>query len=116
MSDSATAQAPHGETASSTAMGVVFLAMAFGVLFVVIVLTIYFQTYVDQAKAQRSEGWRGVDGPESGLAGEYFTLRNSAEAELSSPPSVVGSEIRIPIEMATQAVIADYQTINSESN
>jgi len=48
-------QEEHAAQASAKALGLTFIAMTLGVLFVIIVLVVYFKTYMSNYKSQINE-------------------------------------------------------------
>lgn len=103
-------QPEHGAQANPTALAITFLAMVFGVLFVVIVLAIYFNTYTTRLSAARTEHTRG--------AAEYLSLRSAAETRLSSA-GIIDREagtVHIPLEDAMRDVVERYRSVRERAD
>lgn len=102
-------QMPNAPVESTKALGLTFLALVFGVLFVVVVLSLYYKTEVDQRRARNEEGWQTI-------AQEALRARDAAEANLSSAPRLLDpatGKVAMPIAHATDAVLAEYAGLGS---
>lgn len=96
-------QAEHAARVSSTALGVTFLAIAFGVLFVILLLVTYFNRYTGDLKTSQQEGTQ--------LAAEQMSYRAAERAKLNSDPAWINREtgtVRIPIDDAIDRTIDYY--------
>lgn len=106
--DEGVPQAEHGSTASPTALGVTLLAIVFGVAFVIVILTAYFQSYTDRYKAEKQEGIPAA-------RGQYLTARSAAEARLREAGVVNREEgvYRLPLDRAIELVTNEYAEVNA---
>lgn len=99
---------PHGASASPRALALTLVAMTFGVLFVIVTLVVYFDSYTAQLKSARQEGYES-------FAREYRALRSDAEANLNvAEPTWADSaagRVRIPVAQAMQRVVEEYREI-----
>ena len=96
-------QDEHGSTVNPTALAVVFLAMIFGVIFVLLILTAYFNNYTYTYKAQLKEGV-----PEARAI--FETERTNSATRLASYGWIDrdAGTVHTPIENAYDAVVAQY--------
>lgn len=96
-------QEEHGSTVSSNALGITMLAIIFGVAFVIIILTAYFQHYTDTYKAEKQEGIPAA-------RADYITARATAESRLGSAGAVNRDTgvFRIPMDRAAELVASEY--------
>ena len=86
-------QAEHGAHASAKALGLTFIGMTLGVLLVIIILKVYFDSYMSSYKAKIEE--------------------NTDAAKVSwTHKQEVLSEMASPVRAATDMVIADYARSN----
>lgn len=100
------AKVPIGAVENTKALGLTFIAMTFGVLLVIVVLSVYFKSHADQLKAQREDGWDQI-------AGEALTARRDAQAQLELSGGarwldVTAGTVQLPESEARRAVIASY--------
>lgn len=86
-------QEEHGAQASAKALGLTFIAMTLGVLLVIIVLKVYFDSYMSSYKAKIEEN--------TTAAAETWNWRQDKLAGMA--PSVAA---------ATEQVIAEYASSN----
>lgn len=86
-------QEEHGAQASAKALGLTFIFMVLGVLFVIIVLYIYFDSYMDSYKAKINENTEA--------AAAHWQYKNDMLNEMA--PSV---------RVATEQVISEYASTN----
>lgn len=86
-------QAEHAAQASAKALGLTFIFMVLGVLFVIIVLKVYFDTYMDSYKAKIEEN--------TTAAAETWQLKQDKL-----------SEINPAVRAATDQVTAEYASTN----
>lgn len=96
-------QAEHASHVSSAGLGVTFLAIAFGVLFVILLLVAYFNSYTGGLKTARQEGTQ--------LAAEQMSYRAAEEAKLNSEPEWINREtgtVRIPLDEAIDRTLEYY--------
>lgn len=95
-------QAEHGSHVSSVGLGMTFLIIVFGVLFVILLLTAYFGMYTTGLQSQRQEGTDAM--------AEYLSYRAGAFSKLDT----LGWENRdaetahVPLDRAKQAVVEYY--------
>ena len=103
-------QAEHGSTVSPSALGVTLLAIVFGVAFVIVILTAYFQSFTDRYKAEKQEGIPAA-------RSEYLSARATAEARLREAGVVNRDEgvYRLPFDRAVELVTADYAESSARS-
>lgn len=97
-------QEEHGSTVNPTALSIVFVAMVFGIVFVLLILTAYFNNYTYTFKARQVEGV-----PVSRQV--YETENEFAQLKLSTYGWIdrnAGS-VHVPLDTAYQTVIAQYQ-------
>jgi hypothetical protein len=95
----------HGEVANPKALIITFLALTFGVVFVVLVLAVYHNAYTSRLKATNQEGWTAD-------ARETFTIRSGAMSHLQTYGAVDGS-FHIPVDVAADLVVAEYAQVGS---
>lgn len=86
-------QAEHGSQASAKALGLTFIAMTLGVLLVIVVLKVYFDSYMSSYKAKIEEN--------TTAAAETWHWKQDKLAGMA--PSVA---------IATEKVIAEYTAQN----
>ena len=86
-------QEEHGTHASAKALGLTFIFMVLGVLFVIIVLKVYFDSYMSSYRAKINENTE--------QAAEIWHQKNDMLNEMA--PSV---------RIATEQVIAEYASSN----
>jgi hypothetical protein len=100
--DEAPPQHEHASHVNSTAIGLTLLAIVFGVLFTVIVLSMYFISYSTTLKAERQEGVES--------ANPYLAYRDDAAKKLARAgwADRAAGTVYIPIESAIDGVVADY--------
>ena len=101
-SDEALPQQEHAAHVNTTAIGLTLLAIVFGVLFTVVVLSMYFVQYANTRKAQMNEG--------TGSAEAYLAYRDQSAAQLGSLEWVdrAAGTVNMPLESAMDAVVAEY--------
>ena len=96
-------QAEHAARVSSTGLGVTFLAIAFGVLFVILLLVAYFNRYTGDLKKAQQEGTQ--------LAAEQMSYRAAEQAKFNSDPAWINREtgtVRIPLDDAIDRTLDYY--------
>jgi hypothetical protein len=86
-------QEEHGAQASAKALGLTFIFMVLGVLFVIIVLYIYFDSYMDSYKAKINENI------------------NAGEVSWNEKQQIL-TNIEPSIQIAAEQVIAEYAANN----
>lgn len=97
-------QEEHGATVNPTALSIVFVAMIFGVVFVLLLLTAYFNNYTYTYKARQQEGVpvaRAVFETEKALADARLSTYGWIDRNAGT--------VHIPLDTAYQTVIAHYQ-------
>lgn len=101
-SDEALPQQEHASHVNTTAIGLTLLAIVFGVLLTVVLLSMYFVQYANTRKAEMNEG--------TGSAEAYIAYRDQSDAMLSSSGWVdrAAGTVNISIDDAMDAVVADY--------
>jgi hypothetical protein len=87
---------------NTTAIGLTLLAIVFGVLFTVVVLSMYFVQYANTRKAEMNEG--------VGSSEAYLAYRDQSEAQLGSLEWVdrAAGTVNLPLDDAMDAVVAEY--------
>jgi hypothetical protein len=100
--DEALPQQEHAAHVNTTAIGLTLLAIVFGVLFTVVVLSMYFVQYANTRKAEMNEG--------VGSSEAYLAYRDQSEAQLSSLEWVdrAAGTVNLPLDDAMDAVVAEY--------
>ena len=96
-------QAEHAAHISASGLGISLLLTTFGVLAVVIILSLYFDGYTTQLAAEKQEG--------TGSADPYLAYRNAAMTNLSGDPKPLDRKngvYRIPVDRAMDIVVAEY--------
>lgn len=96
----------HGEVANPKALIITFLALTFGVVFVVLVLAVYHNSYTHKLKSINQEGWTAD-------ARDTFTARSGSLAHLNSYGSANGV-FHIPVDVAAANVVAEYAQIERQ--
>lgn len=86
-------QAEHGSQASAKALGLTFIAMTLGVLLVIIVLKVYFDSYMSSYRAKVEEN-------------------TTAAAETWQWKQDMLSEMAPSVGIAAEQVIAEYASQN----
>ncbi|MFT5424611.1 MAG: hypothetical protein ACI89L_002408 [Phycisphaerales bacterium] len=102
--DEGTPQEEHGATVNPTALGVFFVAMVFGIIFVLLILTAYFNNYTYTFKARQEEGVplaRQVFETETALANSQLNTYGWIDRDAGT--------VHLPLDAAYQTVIAHYQ-------
>lgn len=82
-------QEEHGAQASAKALGLTFIGMTLGVLFVIIILVVYFQNYMSNYKSQINEDTK------------------AAEVSWNEKNEIMGN-INPSVDAAMELVIAEY--------
>lgn len=98
-------QDEHGSTVNPTMLGIVFVVMVFGVAFVILLLTAYFNSYTYTFKAVKQEGV-----PTTSRQG-YVQHLNESQQKLGSYGWLdrQAGTVHLPIDDAFDRVIADYE-------
>jgi len=91
----------HASHVSPKALGLTLIVMVFGVLIVILGLVVYFDSYMSSYRAQENE----TDELSAATWGEI----QQKKAELDAYAWIDKNTVRIPIEEATQRVLARYQ-------
>lgn len=101
-SDEAMPKQEHSAHVNTTAIGLTLLAIVFGVLLTVVLLSMYFVQYANTRKSEMNEG--------TGSAQPYLAYRSQSDAMLSSTGWVdrASGTVNLSIDDAMDAVIADY--------
>lgn len=100
--DEAMPQQEHASHVNTTAIGLTLLSVVFGVLFTVVLLSMYFVNYANTRKSQMNEG--------TASALPYITYRDKSNDELSVLGWVdrAAGTVNVPLDSAMDAVIAEY--------
>jgi len=98
-------QSEHGSHVSATGLGITFLAIVFGVLFVILLLVAYFNRYTVQMESRLVEG--------TSLAEPYMQYRSQKKSELAltGGPRWIDRDagtVRISKDDAARLVIEEY--------
>ncbi|MFK7884277.1 MAG: hypothetical protein AB8F26_08880 [Phycisphaerales bacterium] len=101
-------QEEHGSQASVKALGMTFIVMTVGVIVTILLLVVYFKSYVGTYKAKVQEG--------TAIMQPAFEAKLAAQSKLESFGWIDrdARTVHIPIDQAMQSVINDYQ--NAASN
>lgn len=98
-------QEEHTSHVNATGLAITFLAMVFGVAFVIIVLVVYFNSYSSRFASERLEGTKSAQ--------EYLAMRAEMKQRLSetgwSDPET--GAVHIPIEQAMEMVVGEYAAV-----
>lgn len=102
--DEALPQQESAAHVNTSAIGLTLLAIVFGVLFTVVILSMYFVNYANTRKAQMNEGTASAEA--------YIAYRNESEATLSTGgwADRASGTVNLPITDAMESVIAEYNT------
>lgn len=95
-------QREHAAHVNSTAIGLTLLAIVFGVLFTVIVLSMYFIGYTTRIKAERQEGTES--------AAAYLTYRDLSQRNMQRFGWIdrEAGTVHLPIDRAIEDVVVFY--------
>lgn len=101
-------QEEHAAQASVKALGMTFIVMTVGVIVTILLLVVYFKSYVGTYKAKVQEG--------TAIMQPAFEAKLAAQSKLESFGWIDrdARTVHIPIDQAMQSVINDYQ--NAASN
>ena len=99
-SDEAMPQQEHAAHVNTTAIGLTLLAIVFGVLLTVVLLSMYFVQYANTRKAEMNEGTASAE--------MFLTYREQSDAMLSSGGWVdrTAGTVNVPLDEAMDAVIS----------
>ena len=102
--DEAQPQEEHAAQVNTTAIGLTLLALVFGVLFTVVILSMYFVNYANTRKAEMNEG--------TGSARAFLEYRDQSEAMLSASgwADRAAGKVNLPISDAMDSVVEQYNT------
>lgn len=108
-SDEALPQQEHAAHVNTTAIGLTLLAIVFGVLLTVVLLSMYFVQYANTRKAEMNEG--------TGSAAEYMAYRDQSKAMLGTTAWVdrTAGTVNVAIDDAMDAVVAEYKSSNANA-
>lgn len=100
-------QHEHGSQMTVKALGLTFVAMTLGTILVILVLVLYFNSYVGKYKAQKTEG--------TAMMEPAFNAKLAAQEKLNSYGWVDrdARTVHIPLDQATQRVMAEYETASN---
>lgn len=103
-------QHEHGSHMTVKALGMTFVIMTVGVILTILVLVLYFNSYVGKYKAEQTEG--------TAMMEPAFNAKLAAQEKLSGYEWVDrdARTVRIPLEQASRSVIAQYESQNSGQN
>ena len=96
-------QDEHAAHVSAGALGVTFLVITFGVVGLVLILSMYFVSYTREIKTTRLEGTQS--------AAQYRGYRSGAETRLNNASWVdrESGVVRVPLDRAMDLVIGEYE-------
>lgn len=97
-SDEMAPQLEHASHVSPKWMALTFIGMVLGVLFVIIVLVVYFNNYMDNYKSKLDETTTGAQAS--------YEAKIAARERLADPSS---GAVTVSINDAMEMVIADYE-------
>lgn len=108
-SDEALPQQEHAAHVNTTAIGLTLLAIVFGVLLTVVLLSMYFVQYANSRKAEMNEG--------TGSAEAYLAYRDQADATLASGgwADRAAGTVNLAIDDAIEGVLSDYASSNERA-
>jgi len=98
LSDEAAPQLEHASRVSPKWMALTFIGMVFGVLFVIIVLVVYFNNYMNTYKAKLNETTTQAEAS--------YDEKMAVRDRLADPAA---GQVRVSINDAMDLVIADYE-------
>lgn len=102
--DEALPQKENAAHVNTTAIGLTLLAIVFGVLFTVVILSMYFVNYANTRKAKMNEG--------TASAQAFLEYRDQSEAMLSATgwADRAAGKVNLPISEAMDSVVEQYNT------
>lgn len=108
--DEGVPQHEHAAHVNSTAIGLTLLAIVFGVLFTVIILSMYFIGYTTRLKAERQEGTES--------AATYLTYRDQSQRSMERFGWIdrEAGTVQLPIDRAIDDVVAFYHEPDRRSD
>lgn len=97
-------QEEHGAHATTKALGLTFIIMVFGVIAVILVLVIYFNSFVSRFSAERQEG--------TAMMAPAYNAKLAAQRHLDSFGWVdqQAGTAHIPLPNAIDRVVEEYRT------
>jgi len=107
--DESAPQAEHAAHVNTTAIGLTLLAIVFGVLFTIIVLSMYFVQYAGTRKAMLEEGTQSAE--------PYLQYAEQSQRDLSRLTWVdqAAGTVNIPIDRAMDRVVENYSSTGSRA-
>ncbi len=107
--DEGAPQVEHGSHATPTALAITFVGMVLGVAAVILILIVYFNSYVSQVKAEKEEGVSS--------AAEFETYRAESLAHLEGYgwTDPAAGRVHVPIDMGMQQVIDEYAAARGDT-
>ena len=101
-------QHEHAAHVSATGLGLTLLGIVFGVVFVILVLVAYFNSYTTTYKAQKMEGVPAT-------RAEYAAGRSAAEQRLRETGWIdrASGTVYRPLDEAMDRVVAEYATLGA---
>ncbi|MEM1184108.1 MAG: hypothetical protein AAGI53_03810 [Planctomycetota bacterium] len=101
--DEALPQVEHAGHVSTKALGISLVLIVFGVLFVLLLLTAYFNSYVTQKKADLEESTTAAAG--------YMQYRSESTGHLNETGWIDrdNEKLHIPLDRAIEFVVEDYR-------
>ena len=108
--DEALPQQEHAAHVNTTAIGLTLLAIVFGVLFTVVILSMYFVSYANTRKAAMNEG--------TASAQAYTAYRDQSAATLSTGgwADRAAGTVNLPLDDAMESVIAEYNRPGTQAD
>ena len=100
-------QHEHGSHMTVKALGITFIGMTLGVILTILVLVIYFNSYVGKYKAEKTEG--------TSMMEPAFNAKLAAREKLGTYGWVDrdARTVHTPMDQAVQRVLTEYQTASN---
>jgi hypothetical protein len=104
-------QHEHAAHVNATGLGLTLLGIVFGVVFVILVLVAYFNSYTTTYKAQKLEGVPAT-------RAEYASARSAAEQRLRETGWIdrAAGTVHLPVEDAMSRVVAEYAALGAAAS
>lgn len=97
-------QVEHAQHVSTKALGITLVAIIFGMLFVLLILTAYFSSYTTQVRAELQEGTIS--------ANDYLSYRSGIDRRLAETGWIdrTNQTLHIPLDRAVELVVDEYRS------
>ncbi len=102
-------QPEHGAHASARALGLTFIVMVLGVIFVILVLVAYFNSYVSSFRAERQEGTTAMRPAFEDKVAAHRRLGEFGWVDQAS------GTVHIPLDHAIDRVVDQYRAQGAQS-